>query len=76
MFGKLKQKLVAKASAETAKEIVKSSNEGRIRTISTIAEGVILFGLIMLSAKGGGSAAIKPGITIILNNSNIIFKGV
>lgn len=73
MFDKLKHKFVAKASAETIRDITRSSNEGRIRTISAIAEGIIFVGLVLLSAKGGGKAA-QTGITIIFNNSNVIIK--
>lgn len=73
MFDKLKRKIVAKASAETIRDITKSSNEGRIRTISAIAEGIIFVGLILLSSKGGGKVA-QTGITIIFNNSNVIIK--
>lgn len=73
MLDKLKRRIVAKASADTVREITKSSNEGRIRTISAIAEGIIFVGLILLSSKGGGKAA-QAGITIIFNNSNVIIK--
>ena len=73
MFDKLKRKFVAKASAEAVQEITKSSNDGRIRTISSIIEGVIFVGLVMLSVKGGGNTA-KTGITIIFNNCSIITK--
>ena len=73
MFDKLKRKIVAKTSAETIRDITKSSNEGRIRTISAIAEGIIFVGLILLSSKGGGKA-VQTGITIIFNNSNVIIK--
>lgn len=73
MLDKLKRRIVAKASADTVRKITKSSNEGRIRTISAIAEGIIFVGLILLSSKGGGKAA-QAGITIIFNNSNVVIK--
>ena len=73
MFDKWKRKIAAKAGSEAVNEIKKSSNEGRIRTISTILEGVIFVGLVLLSAKGGGKAA-QTGITIIFNNCSIITK--
>lgn len=73
MFDKLKRRFVAKASADALSEISQSANDGRIRTISAVAEGIIFVGLILLSTKGGGKAA-QAGITIIFNNSNVIFK--
>lgn len=73
MFDRLKHKIVAKTSSDAVTEVVQSSNSGRIRTISSILEGLVFVGLVLLSAKGGGKAA-QTGITIIFNNSNIIFK--
>ena len=51
MFDKLKQKFVKQAKSEAVQEIRRSSNEGRIRTVSAIVEGVIFVGLIIMSAK-------------------------
>lgn len=77
MFDKLKQKFVKQAKSEAVQEIRRSSNEGRIRTVSAVVEGIIFVGLIIMSAKGGGGAiraapGLKSGTTIIIQNSTIM----